>query len=142
MAKNTPSVCNRQGWFVHVYSEKAKIQELLSYQNGNAGFNESINKLLIVTGNAKAFTFSESNQLFIDGGLFSMNILLAIHAAGYGACPLNTCYPAYFEKRVKRGANISDEERLIMMVGVGALKKEYSVAFSNKFALDNILIEH
>jgi nitroreductase len=142
LARYTPSVCNRQGWFVHVYSDKAKIQELLSYQNGNAGFNDSINRLLMVTGNAKAFTFSESNQLFIDGGLFSMNILLAIHAAGYGACPLNTCYPAYKEKKVKVIANIPDEERLIMMIGVGSLQEKYSVAYSNKFALENILIRH
>lgn len=142
LARYTPSVCNRQGWFVHVYSDKVKFQELLSYQNGNAGFNGNINKLLIVTGNAKAFTFAESNQLFIDGGLFSMNILLAIHAAGYGACPLNTCYPAYKEKKVKVIGNIPDEERLIMMIGVGSLQEKYSVAYSNKFALENILIEH
>jgi nitroreductase len=142
LARNTPSVCNRQGWFIHVYSDKNKIKELLSYQNGNAGFTESINKLLIVTGNAKAFTFSESNQLFIDGGLLSMNILLAIHAAGYGACPLNTCYPAFYEKKVKKIAEISDEQRLIMMIGIGALHKEYTVAYSNKFPVSDILIEH
>lgn len=142
LARHTPSVCNRQGWFVHVYSNKDKIQELLSYQNGNAGFNLNINKLLIVTGNAKAFTFAESNQLFIDGGLFSMNILLSIHAAGYGACPLNTCYPSYQEKKVKLIADIPDEERLIMMIGVGSLNEKYSVAYSNKFKLENILIEH
>lgn len=142
LARYTPSVCNRQGWFVHVYSDKVKVKELLSYQNGNAGFNGNINKLLIVTGNAKAFTFSESNQLFIDGGLFSMNILLAIHAAGYGACPLNTCYPSYKEKKVKVIGKIPDEERLIMMIGIGSLQQKYSVAYSNKFALENILIEH
>lgn len=142
LARNTPSVCNRQGWYVHVYSQKDKIKELLSYQNGNAGFTEQINKLLIVTGNAKAFTFAESNQLFIDGGLLSMNILLAIHAAGYGACPLNTCYPAHYENKVKKIAKITDEERLIMMIGVGSLHDEYSVAYSNKLAVSKILIEH
>lgn len=142
LARNTPSVCNRQGWFVHVYSDKNKIKELLSYQNGNSGFSDHINKLLIVTGSAKAFTFAESNQLFIDGGLLSMNILLAIHAAGFGACPLNTCYPAYREKKVKKVAQILDEERLIMMIGVGALHEEYSVAYSNKLSVSQILIEH
>lgn len=142
LAKNTPSVCNRQGWLVHVYEDKSKIKELLSYQNGNSGFTECINKLLIVTGNAKAFTFAESNQLFIDGGLISMNILLAIHAAGYGACPLNTCYVANHEKQVKKIAEIADEERLIMMIGVGALHDEFVVAYSNKLPVSNILIEH
>ncbi len=142
LATNTPSVCNRQGWYVHLYSDKNKIKELLSYQNGNAGFTDKIDKLLIVTGNAKAFTFAESNQLFIDGGLFSMNILLAINAAGYGACPLNTCYLSTHEKKVKKIADIHDEERLIMMIGVGSLHHEFSVAYSNKLLVSDVLTDH
>lgn len=43
---NTPSVCNRQGWIVHYYSDKSEIKNLLGYQNGNAGFTECIDKLL------------------------------------------------------------------------------------------------
>src|SRR5690606_2840615 len=118
IAKSAPSVCNRQGWKAHCYSDKLKIKELLSYQNGNAGFTDVIDKLLIVTADAKAFTNYESNQIFIDGGLFSMNILLAIHAAGLGACPLNTCYPYFIEKKVKLASEIPDNERLIMMIGI------------------------
>lgn len=61
---NTPSVCNRQGWFVHYYNDNSRINELLSFQNGNAGFSHCIDKLLLVTGNSKAFTRNEHNQLF------------------------------------------------------------------------------
>lgn len=142
IAKSAPSVCNRQGWKVHLYSDKIKMKEILSYQNGNTGFTDSINKLIIVTADAKAFTRFESNQIFIDGGLFSMNLLLAIHAAGLGACCLNTCYPYSMESKVKNVAFIPEEERLIMMIAVGCLKDRYSVALSTRNPTDDILVSH
>jgi len=142
IAKSAPSVCNRQGWKVHCYSEKDTVNHLLSYQNGNKGFTHTIDKLLIVTADVKAFTNYESNQAFIDGGLFSMNLLLAIHAAGLGACCLNTCYPSKKEKVVKNAAAIPDNERLIMMIAVGNLKDDYSVAYSPRNHTDEIFVAH
>lgn len=138
----TPSVCNRQGWGIHYYDDKVKMAELLSYQNGNTGFTECIDKLIIVTGNLKAFTRHEHNQLFVDGGLVSMNLMLAIHAAGLGSCPLNTCMPYTKEKKLMSAAGIPENERLIMMIAVGNLKDKFSVAQSEKYSLDNVLIQH
>lgn len=142
IAKSAPSVCNRQGWKVHCYNEKPKIKEVLSYQNGNAGFTDVVDKLIIVTADAKAFTKYESNQIFIDGGLFSMNLLLAIHAAGLGACCLNTCYPYFTEKKVKEISGIPDSERLIMMIAVGCLKEDYSAAYSCRNPTNEIFVSH
>ncbi|MBA1277430.1 nitroreductase family protein [Stutzerimonas stutzeri] len=142
IARHTPSVCNRQGWFAHYYSDKSKIYELLSYQNGNAGFTESIDKLLIVTGSTKAFTRYEHNQLFIDGGLYSMNLMLALHAVGLGACPLNTCMPWLKAKQMKKVAGIALHERIIMMIAVGNLLDEFSVAQSEKYSVEKILRRH
>ena len=138
----TPSVCNRQGWFIHYYDDKEKIAELLSYQNGNSGFTDCIDKLIIITGNLKAFTRNEHNQLFIDGGLVSMNLMLAIHAAGLGSCPLNTCMPYRKEQNLIAAASIPENERVIMMIAVGNLKDQFSVAQSEKYILDNVLIPH
>tara|TARA_R110002049_G_scaffold131608_3_gene290403 strand:- start:460 stop:1443 length:984 start_codon:yes stop_codon:yes gene_type:complete len=138
----TPSVCNRQGWFIHYYDDKNKMKELLSYQNGNAGFTDCIDKLIIVTGNLKAFTRHEHSQLFVDGGLVSMNLMLAIHAAGLGSCPLNTCMDYIKEKNLMSSAGIADNERLVMMIAVGNLKDKFSVAQSERFSLDDVLIQH
>ena len=142
ITRHTPSVCNRQGWFVHYYSEKPKIAELLSFQNGNAGFAESIDKLLIVTASVKAFTRYEHNQLFIDGGLYSMNLMLALHAVGLGSCPLNTCMPWFKAKQMKKVAGIELHERVIMMIAVGNLLDEFSVAQSEKYPVEKILRRH
>jgi len=139
---NTPSVCNRQGWTVHYYRSKEEIRSLLSYQNGNAGFTDSINKLLIVTGNTKAFTRNEYNQLYIDGGLLSMNIMFAVHSAGLGSCPLNTCMPFYKERALKVSAGIPKHEKIIMMIAVGNLKDTFSVSQSEKYRLNDVLRVH
>lgn len=142
IARHTPSVCNRQGWFVHCYSDRSKIAKLLSYQNGNAGFTECIDKLLIVTGAVKAFTRYEHNQLFIDGGLYSMNLMLALHAVGLGSCPLNTCMPWFKENRLKKEANLEPHERVIMMIAVGNLQDKFSVAQSEKYPVGKVLKLH
>lgn len=141
-AKNTPSVCNRQGWHIHYYSEREIINEILSYQNGNSGFTNCIDKLIIVTGVSKAFTHYEHNQLFVDGGLISMNIMLSLHSAGLGTCPLNTCMSFLKEERLKILAGIPPHERLIMIIAIGSLKEKFKVACSSKMNLEKSLTIH
>jgi nitroreductase len=141
-ARYSPSVCNRQGWFVHYYSNKEQISKLLSHQNGNSGFTDSVDKLLIVTGDLRAFTRFEHNQLFIDGGLFSMNLMLALHSLGVGTCPLNTCCDLLTENKIKTIGNIGKSERLIMYIAVGNLKEKYKVAISSRQPVENILVGH
>lgn len=142
ISQNTPSVCNRQGWFVHYYNEKNKIRELLSFQNGNSGFTDSVDKLLIITCSVKAFTQHEHNQLFIDGGLYSMNLILSLHSVGLGCCPLNTCMPWVKAKKMKEAAGIKRYERVIMMLAVGNLLDEFSVAQSEKYPFRKIMRIH
>ncbi|KAB0494583.1 nitroreductase family protein [Pseudomonas vancouverensis] len=129
-ATYAPSVCNRQSWHVHYYSEKNTIRNILYHQNGNAGFADTIDKLLIITGDTRAFTENESNQIFVDGGLFSMNLILALHSAGLGSCALNTSYSYLKEHSVKKIARIPNSERLIMMLAVGHTKQNFDVAAS------------
>lgn len=142
IAQYTPSVCNRQAWKAHCYNQRDIIKKILSMQNGNLGFTDTINKLIIVTGDAKGFSGNESNQIFIDGGLFSMNLLYAIHAAGLGACPLNTCVSFRQELRIKSIAKIPDNERVIMMIAIGCLKDNFHVAYSARNSLDQVLVNH
>ena len=132
LAKLAPSVCNRQGWRAHIYSDPTLINQLLTLQNGNRGFTESINKLLIIAGDMRSFTKLESNQICIDGGIFSMNVLLSLHAKGLGAIALNTCLPYTIEKKVKKLAELQEYEKLIMMIAVGNIKSNFKVAISNR----------
>ncbi len=139
LARYTPSVCNRQSWKVHYYKDALLKKELLKLQNGNNGFSESINKLIIVTTDTKKFTKLEGNQVFIDGGMFAMSLVLALHAQGVASCCLNTCLPYVDEKKIKQLGSIPNSERLIMMIGIGKYKDEFEVAISNRITIDEII---
>ncbi len=142
IAKYAPSVCNRQGWKVHLYADKSQVSRLLSLQDGNGGFGQTISKLLIVTADSRCFTNLESNQIFIDGGLFSMNLLLALHSKGIGSCCLNLCVPYTREKQIKSVGRIGESERTIMMIGIGHYDGQTRVATSCRKDFDQILQVH
>lgn len=142
LARHTPSVCNRQPWNAHYYDNKSVLDEVLKIQSGNSGFTDSIKGLIIVTGNLKAFTKHERNQLYIDGGMFAMNLINSLHYNSLGSCPLNTCLPFIDENKIKKISNIPKHERLIMMIAVGHLKEEFKVATSKRKSLNKIIQIH
>lgn len=141
-AKYAPSVCNRQGWRVHLYADRTQVEKLLSLQDGNGGFGQTINKLLIVTADSRCFTNLESNQVFVDGGLFSMNLLLSLHSMGIGTCCLNLCVPYTRERQIKRVGGIDEPERLIMMIGIGHYDSQTRVATSCRKGGQQVLQVH
>src|SRR3546814_1994141 len=66
------------------------IDRALSLQNGNRGFGHEIPCLLILCTDLSAFdTAGERYQHWIDGGMFSMSLVWALHALGYSSCCLN-----------------------------------------------------
>lgn len=142
IARNAPSVCNRQSWRLHYYDNTELKNELLNLQHGSGGFIESIQGLFIVTTDIRGFTKMEQNEVYVDGGIISMNLVLALHSLGIGSCCLNTCFPYTREKKVKVVGNIDKNERLIMMIGVGYWKDAFKVGYSLKKNVEEILKVH
>lgn len=142
LARNAPSVCNRQGWHVHAFNNRSDIDKVLQYQHGNRGFGDKLQALLIVTADLQGFTTLEGNQPYVDGGILSMSILMAIHSMNMGACAMNTCIPFTDEKLLKKMISIPESERLIMMIGVGKLKEKFNVPISIKKDVNEVLTIH
>lgn len=138
-ARHTPSVCNRQAWKVYSVKENIIKSKLLKLQAGNSGFSDSINTLLLITTDLNKFTKMEGNQPYIDGGLFSMNLVLSLHHAKIASCCLNTCVPYVIENEMKNLVGIPKNERLIMMIALGKYKNEFKVATSFKRSVEDIL---
>ncbi|MCO6164229.1 nitroreductase family protein [Flavobacterium sp. NRK F7] len=142
LARFTPSVCNRQSWKAHLFTKKKDVLKVLAFQNGHGGFKEVIQGVIVVTTDIRMFTKLETNQVFVDGGLFAMNVINALHFYGIGTCPLNTCMPFVDEKKLKRTAKIEESERVIMMIAIGSIKEVFKVAISKRRDLNQILINH
>ena len=80
LARSTPSACNRQSWRTYVYTNKDRISRILELQGGSSGFGHLTNKLIVVVADINCFDHCvERHQAFIDGGMYCMNLLYALH---------------------------------------------------------------
>lgn len=135
IARNTPSACNRQSWRTYVYSNKNKISQLLEAQGGNRGFGHLTNKLIVIAGEMGVFSYlNERNQVFVDGGMYAMNLLYALHSQKVAACILNCSFDFNKELQIKKMGNIRDSEVLIAMIACGNAPGEFKIARSPRYA--------
>ena len=140
IAQKAPSVCNRQAWRVYGLTHPEAIRSALTCQNGNSGFGDQIPCLLLVTCDTSAMLFNyERNQIWIDGGLFSMALLYALQSVGLASCCLNLCIPWTVEKRLGRLYRLPLNERPIMMIAAGHLPERLIVAHSQRKALSAVM---
>ena len=120
LAQHTPSACNRQGWKTRVVSDKCLMQSVLLNQNGNKGFGNEFNKLLVVTADLRAQQKNrEVFQAFIDGGMYAQNLLNALYTEGIGSVPLSASLTLYQDHNIRKLLEISDAEIFILFIGIG-----------------------
>lgn len=137
IAIKSPSACNRQPWKVRIYKENIK-DKILMHQNGNRGFGNKINKVILITSSNMPFSFLERNQAYIDGGMFAMSLIYSLHSLNIGSCALNSTMQVKDEKKFRKQFNIPESEVLIMFLGVGYLKDSFKVAASSRKEVDEI----
>ncbi|WP_082803665.1 nitroreductase family protein [Anabaena sp. 4-3] len=141
MAQKTPSVCNRQSCKVYVFSSYEDKIKVLSYQNGNRGFGDQANKILIVVSDLENFTsIGERNQCWIDGGMYAMSLVYALHSLGLGTCCLNWSVEYKVDQALKQTTGIKDSESIIMMIAVGHIPEKLNVAQSARKKVDEVLV--
>ena len=139
LAQKTPSVCNRQAWHVYHIVDPVLIEKALRYQNGNRGFGQTIPCLLIITSDLKAFdTSGERYQHSIDGGMFSMSLVMAFHSIGLSTCCLNWSCSGRNDLRLRRLVDIKPEHTVIMMLAVGHPREKIKVCASERRPLTEV----
>lgn len=137
LARNTPSACNRQAWRTYVFSEKELMGKILEAQGGNRGFGHLAGKLIVVASELGGFCYTnERNQAYIDGGIYAMNLLYALHSLGIGACILNCSFDHRKEEKIKKLAGIKRSEVLIAMIACGNVPDQFRIALSPRESID------
>lgn len=140
MAQKTPSVCNRESGTAYVIQDKAKMASLLSLQNGNRGFGDQAGAVLVFTSRLDTFlSVGERYQGWIDGGLFAMSWIYALHSLGLGSCCLNWSVEPQEDLALKRAAGIPEDQLVIMLLAVGHLPEKFKVASSPRRPLEQVL---
>lgn len=143
IAQKAPSVCNRQASKVHIICNKELQKEVLKIHRGNRGFGDTADKLLIVTSDLSSFLHSnERNQSFVDGGIFFMALLNALHFKGLATCTLNWSVNSIIDKKLRNTISIPKSENIIALITVGHYKDEFYVASSCRKDIREIIKEY
>jgi nitroreductase len=108
-----------------------KRRKALDIQGGNRGFGDEISTLLVVTQDTSIFRDAkERNQAYVDGGLFSMSLLYALHYLKMGCCPLNWSASRQKDMRLRSLLSLAPSEVIIMLIAAGEIPSDLRVAYS------------
>jgi len=85
---------------------------------------------------------SERNYPFVDGGLYAMNLLYALHYYKIGACALNWCYSSEKDTFLRKMINIPESQTVIMMIGCGGVPEKFKLTLSKRSSAETVIIQH
>lgn len=133
LAQYTPSACNRQGWKTYIVNDKAILREVLKNQNGNRGFGQEFDKLLVVVGDLRCFNRDrEVFQVYIDGGMYAMRVLDSLYYERIASVPLSASLMKEQEENVRELLKLDPAEVLIMFIGIGNYPDECQTTRSER----------
>ena len=134
LAQTSPSACNRQPVKVYVINNSHKnnndlFDTIVSLQRGNRGFGHNADKLLIIAVEMDTYNgFGERNQMYVDGGIYTMNMMYALQYYGISSCILSSALlPRNFSEKY-----LKVNEIVCSMLLIGDCPKEFMVARSLK----------
>ncbi len=141
LAMHSPSACNRQSTKVYFYSSADVNRKLGREILGNSGFEDEVKNYLVITGDLSSFYGSlERNQVYVNGGIFIMALVEALHYFGLASCILQSNECSKTDLQIKKVCgNIPENEKIIGFIAVGYYKESFAYAVSNRKDLDEIL---
>lgn len=140
IAQSAPSACNRQATRVYIYQDKDKIKQILELQRANRGFGHLANKVIVLTADiGYSHGLYERHQIYVDGGMFAMNLLNALHHLRIGACALNAYFSHSRANEIKKVGAIPQSENLIMIISCGIPPANFKVARSLRYPTQDIV---
>lgn len=139
-AQSAPSACNRQATHVYACVNRDKIQEIMNMHNGVRGFSRP-GVIFAITGNLNLYLNEyERNTVFVDGGIFVMNLLYSIDSLGLASCPVIWGSEPDNDKKLSDLLGIPNNHKIIALVLAGKYPKDtYTAAVSPKRDTADIL---
>jgi nitroreductase len=143
VAQGSPSACNRQPTRVHIVDNIDLIKNILNLQGGNRGFGHLVDKLLIISAELGGYrSIGERNNLFVDGGLYAMSLLYALHSYRVGACSLNWCATPDQDEKLRDILPIPETQTVVMMIACGGVPESFKLASSKRYSSSHIIHTH
>lgn len=141
LAQLAPSACNRQGARAYIVDEPEMARRVLAVQPGNRGFGDKCSCVIAVAGRDHAFSGpGERNQSLIDGSLFAMTLVYALHSMGLGTCMLAWSVSPKKDKEMASLIGLDPADRIVMLIAVGHLPDELRVPVSYRFPVEQMAV--
>ncbi len=143
IAQKSPSFCNRQPTRVHIVKSSEKKEQILAIQNGNRGFGHLAETLLVITSIISTTKdIHERNENHLNGGMYSMTLLNALHQHKIGACSLNWSVSDDRDKKLRKILNFADNEVALLIITCGYIPDKISIASSPRKEAKEITTTH
>ena len=143
VAQKAPTACNRQASRVYYYDDNETNRKLGELIAGNTGFADEVQKYLVITADMSSFYDSfERNQIYVEGGIFAMALIEALHYYGIASCALQN--GEFYKRNLKFKkicGNIPANEKIILFIAIGYYKNEFNYAVSKRKDLNKVLIK-
>ena len=139
LAQTAPSACNRQAINIFATNNSDIIKKLKSIHGGLNGF-ENINVLFVVAGDLNYYLNEmERNIVFVDGGIFIMNLLYSMHHYNIGSCPIIWGSEPTNDSFVRNLFEIPERFKIVGLVVGGYYEDECKYACSTRKDIKDIL---
>jgi len=142
LAQSAPSACNRQPNKVYWITEQNLLKELIQYQGGTKGLS-NIKGILVVTSNLYCYNSpAEKTTPYVDGGIYYMNLLYALHYNEIATCPLIWHSKPKSVQWSYKTLGIPENEIIIATIAYGSYPHEqFKVAKSYRRGFNEVLIK-
>lgn len=138
LAQTAPSACNRQGVKIYVVTAKDKKKAVLELQKGNRGFGHLADRILLITTDMSFWKCENRPSAFLDAGIFTMNLLYALHYYGICACTLNAHLSIKKQKKLSHIVGYSASEIPAVFISIGNAPEKLMVTGSQRLECLNI----
>jgi len=127
LAQTAPSTCNMQTTRVKIVSSPLQKELLCKLQNGNRGFGDKADKWLLITSDLRCWSHVGPHDPFLDAGIFTMNLLYALHYYGIVACTLNAHLSIQHRKTLQKAFGYPESEVPMVFVAIGNPVKKFMI---------------
>lgn len=135
----SPSACNRQMIKVYYISDPAKAKKVVNVAQGFGGFEKDTINTIIITFDMNANYFiGERNQGWFNAGLYSMNLVNALHSQGIGSCFCQFGNSAKDEEMLKKLLDIPASERIAVILSAGYYCDKSIIPFSPRKMIEDV----
>lgn len=140
LAQTAPSACNRQATRIYACMNDSKIIQIMKMHGGFNGFEKPA-VIFAVAGDLSLYQNEyERNTVYVDGGIFIMNLLYSLNAFDILSCPIIWGSEPDMDNKLERLLGIPHSQKVISLVAAGYPKgEEYKAALSAKRDVEKIL---